>query len=241
MKVQLLELMEALDHQKKIFSINFSKPNTKSCLSLHYNGVNSYLFVNGRKFFKFQSDNKNFNFPIHFCIRSIYNGFSALDSRGVSLNGNVYELLVDYNSINKSSILNIKKYLMIKKVYKLFGINKKMFVLLSSIVNAVSNTKYVSLSNQKCEIQSTLINLHPYEYSQEFHYYSFSVKLDRYVGSWNTLMDLSNKICIPNKIEDLNLTVFNMITGINESKTLTKHISYECKCRFDGIKNNSNQ
>ena len=25
-----------------------------------------------------------------------------------------------------------------------------------------------------------------------------------------------------------------MITGINESKTLTKHISCECKCRFDG-------
>ena len=27
-----------------------------------------------------------------------------------------------------------------------------------------------------------------------------------------------------------------MITGINDSKTLTKHISYECKCRFDGKK-----
>ena len=25
-----------------------------------------------------------------------------------------------------------------------------------------------------------------------------------------------------------------MITGINESKALTKHISFECKCRFDG-------
>ena len=32
-----------------------------------------------------------------------------------------------------------------------------------------------------------------------------------------------------------------MITGINESKTLTKHISCECKCKFDGTKCNSNQ
>ena len=32
-----------------------------------------------------------------------------------------------------------------------------------------------------------------------------------------------------------------MITGINESKTLTKHISYECKYRFDGRKCNSDQ
>ena len=32
-----------------------------------------------------------------------------------------------------------------------------------------------------------------------------------------------------------------MITWINESKKLTKHISCECKCKFDGRKCNSNQ
>ena len=51
-------------------------------------------------------------------------------------------------------------------------------------------------------IQPTLINLHPNEYSQEFHYYPFAVKLDRCVGSCNTLNDLSNKVCIPNKTHD---------------------------------------
>ena len=50
-----------------------------------------------------------------------------------------------------------------------------------------------------------------------------------------------HKVCIPNKTEDLNLRVFNMIPGINESKTLLKHISCECKCKFDGRKSNSNQ
>ena len=43
------------------------------------------------------------------------------------------------------------------------------------------------------------------------------------------------------KTEDLNLSVFNMITGINESKTLTKHILCKCQCKFDGIKCKSNQ
>ena len=81
--------------------------------------------------------------------------------------------------------------------------------------------------------QPILINLNPNEYSQEFHYYPFVVKLDRYVGSCNTLNDLSNKVCVPNKTENLNLSVFSIITGINESKTLTKHISCECKCKFD--------
>ena len=35
--------------------------------------------------------------------------------------------------------------------------------------------------------------------------------------------------------------MFNKITGINESKTLTKNISCECKCRLDGIKCNTDQ
>ena len=113
----------------------------------------------------------------------------------------------------------------------MFGLIKKIFIGLSTgLVNGCNHTKCVSLTNKKCMIPPTLINSHPNQYSQEFHYYSFAVKLDRCVGSCNTLNDLSNKASIPNKTEDLNLSVFNMITGINESKTLTKHISCKCKC-----------
>ena len=93
----------------------------------------------------------------------------------------------------------------------MFGIIKKMsIVLLSSIANASNHTKCVSLSNQKCMIQPTLINLHPNGHSQEFHSYPFSVKLDRFARSFNTLNDLSNKECVPNKTKDLNLGVFNI-------------------------------
>ena len=89
--------------------------------------------------------------------------------------------------------------------------------------------------------QPTLINLYSNEYSQEFHYYPFAVKLDRCVGSCNTLNDLSNKLFIPNKTEDLNLSVFNIITCINELQTLTKNISCKRKRKLDGTKCKSNQ
>ena len=46
------------------------------------------------------------------------------------------------------------------------------------------------------------------------------------MGSYNTLNDLSNKVCVPNKREDLNLSVFNMTIGINQSQILTKHINH---------------
>ena len=78
-------------------------------------------------------------------------------------------------------------------------------MLLTSLVNASSHTKCVSLSNQKCEIQHDLTNLHPNKYSQELHYYPFVVNLDKRVGSRNTLNDSSNKVSIPNKTEDLNI------------------------------------
>ena len=85
------------------------------------------------------------------------------------------------------------------------------------------------------------LHLHPNEYSQEFHCYRFAVKLDRCVGSCNTLNHLSNKVCIPNKTGDLNLSVFNIIRRINKSETSTEHVSCEWECIFDGRKCNSDQ
>ena len=42
---------------EKMYSINFSKDNAKFCLSLDYNGANSYLFVNGTDIIKFKAKN----------------------------------------------------------------------------------------------------------------------------------------------------------------------------------------
>ena len=46
---------------------------------------------------------------------------------------------------------------------------------------------------------------------------------------------------LSNKAKDINSKVFNMITRINESKTLKKHISCHCKCKFDDRKCNLSQ
>ena len=69
---------------------NFTKVNTKFCLSLHYNADNSYLFVNGMEIFKFKADSKNVNIPTQYCLGSISNGFRKTESKKVCLNGNVY-------------------------------------------------------------------------------------------------------------------------------------------------------
>ena len=74
-----------------------------------------------------------------------------------------------------------------------------------------------------------LISLYPNEDSKEFHHYPFVVKLNRCVWNYNTLNDICNKIYVPNKTEDSNLSLFNIwIERINKAFII------QCKCRFDG-------
>ena len=101
----------------------------------------------------------------------------------------------------------------------MFGLIKKMFIgLITGLVIGSNHIKCLQLSNQKCITQPILVNLHPNEYKQELHYYPFAFKLYRCVGSCNTLNDFSNKVCVSNKTEDLNVSVLNMITGIINPK-----------------------
>ena len=82
----------------------------------------------------------------------------------------------------------------------MFEFIHKIFIRLSTcVVNASTYAKCVSLSNQKCKIQPTLINLHPNECTQGLHYYPFTVNLARCVKSCNTLNDLYNKVYFPTK------------------------------------------
>ena len=59
------------------------------------------MFVNGKKYLSLKPAINMLNFQI---FRSISNRFSATELREVSLNGNVYDVSVDYNSIDKSEI-----------------------------------------------------------------------------------------------------------------------------------------
>ena len=94
----------------------------------------------------------------------------------------MYDFSVDYRAFGTNNVIDILKYLMKKHdIDFFFRLIRKIFIgLLISILNASNHT--------------TLINIHPNEYRQEVHYYAFAVKLDRCVGSYNTLNDLSNKV-----------------------------------------------
>ena len=94
-------------------SVNFTEHNKKFCLSLHYNGANSYLFVNGTEIIKFKAkDSEIVAYPL--CLGNISKDFSVDNMKKTGLNGYVYDFSVDYDAIAVNDILDIHKYL-IKK------------------------------------------------------------------------------------------------------------------------------
>ena len=98
-------------YAEKMHSPNFSVENKIFVLSLHYNGHNSYLFMNGQKVTQFNSKigtNKMFLGTL-----STFN-LSPKNVNDIKMYGNVYDFSVDYNTISNENILKIYKYLMKK-------------------------------------------------------------------------------------------------------------------------------
>ena len=89
---------------KKMYSINFTINNKKICLNLHYNGANSYLFVNGTEFYKFKAkDSEIAATPL--CVGNIWKDWSVDNLKKTALNGYVYDFSADYNAIAADDIL----------------------------------------------------------------------------------------------------------------------------------------
>ena len=110
---------------------------------------------------------------------------------------------------------------------------------LASMAKNLGHANNASLIDCSCITRPSLINLNPDEYSQGLRYYSFSVKINRCNGSCNTSNDFLNRICVPNKTEDIILHVFSTTAGINQ-KHYQNIICY-CKFKFDSIKLHLNQ
>ena len=96
---------------EKMYSINFSATGRRFCLSLHYNGANSDLFVNGTKMIKFKAKYSELTLTL-LCLGTISDDFSVSNmKKKTGLYGTVYEFNVDYGAISVNNILNIHKYL----------------------------------------------------------------------------------------------------------------------------------
>ena len=80
---------------------------------MHYNGANSYLFVNGTEIIKFKVKDSEI-VPYLLCLGNISKDWANDNMKKTGFNGYIYDFSTDYNAINESDILDIHKYLMKK-------------------------------------------------------------------------------------------------------------------------------
>ena len=93
---------------EKMYSINFTVTKKKFCLSLHYSGVNSYLFVNGTEIYKFKAKDSEF-VASSLCLGNISKDWSSDNMKKTGFNDYVYDFSVDYDATDVDDIRDIHK------------------------------------------------------------------------------------------------------------------------------------
>ena len=73
-------------------------------------------------------------------------------------------------------------------------------------------------------VKTTPIDLNPDELN------SFMISLSKCSGSYNILTSI---ITVPKEAKYINVKIFNIITDKNKAKTISKKISWVCKCKFN--------
>ena len=107
---------QGLEHTlsaEKIYSINLTEKNKKFCLRLHYNGANSYLFVNGTEIYKFKAKGSEI-VASPLCLGNISKNWLTDNMKKTDFNGYVYDFSIDYDATSIGDIKIIHKYLMKK-------------------------------------------------------------------------------------------------------------------------------
>ena len=108
--------IQELEHTltaEKMYSINFTVTRKTFCLSLHYNGANSYLFVKGAEIYKFKA--RDFEIVASsLCLGNISEDWSTNNMKKTGFNAYVYDFSVDYDATDVDDIKDIHNYLLKK-------------------------------------------------------------------------------------------------------------------------------
>ena len=108
------EVNDTTLYAEKIYSQNFTLSYKKFVLSLHYNNVDSYLFVNGKQELKFKAKTDQILIK-KLCKRNLSDEWTTSESQKTGLYGNIYDFIVDYKTgIDAKAIYDMHWYLMTK-------------------------------------------------------------------------------------------------------------------------------
>ena len=85
------------------------------------------------------------------------------------------------------------------------------------------------MTNKECKVRPEITNVN----SDDPVFYSFSIKASKCSGSCDNINDPYAKMCVPHVIKNLNVKVFILMSGTNETIHMEWCETYKCKCRLD--------
>ena len=111
------------------------------------------------------------------------------------------------------------------------------FMILFGSLSQANSLEYISMKNEECKVRPEIVNIN----TNNPIFYPFSIKVNKCNDSCNNINDPYARVCVPDTTKNLNVKVFNMISGINETRHIKWHETCKCICRLDGIIRNSKQ
>ena len=111
-----------------------------------------------------------------------------------------------------------------------------LFISLYNILK-VKALECVSVINEKCMSIPKGIDLS----KDEPVFYPYSIKINKYSGSCNTINDPFAKLCVPDITKNINVKIFNLMARINETRQKVWHETCKCICRLTSAVCNSRQ
>ena len=109
-------IIDTTIYAEKNFYRNFTDFGKKFMLSLHYNGDDSYLFVNGGQKLKFKAKTDEL-VKEKLCIGNLSDQWTTSESEKTGLYGKIYDFVVDYEQIaGVKTIYDMHRYLMTKRI-----------------------------------------------------------------------------------------------------------------------------
>ena len=225
---------DATLYVENVYSQNFTAANKKFVLSLHYNGDNSYLFVNGKQELKFKAKDDQIVKEI-LCLGNKNDDWTAVNAKKRDF-GVKYMILLLIILVLIFVIYIMCMYLMKSIIYKMLLIN--LAISLFNVLN-VNALECLYIINRECKPRPKILDVNKGVGEALFHPYN--VLVNKCTGSCNTLHDPMARLCVPNIIKNVNKKVHNFLMRLNETGKALWHESCKCVCKLNLLVCNSKQ
>ena len=109
-----------------------------------------------------------------------------------------------------------------------------VFLLTLASINLLS---CISMNNQECKVRPQVSNVN----GDDPVFFPFSTETSKSSGSCNNINNPCAKLCVPHVVKNLNIKVFNLTSGTNETRCIEWHETCKCECRFNSSVFNNKQ